>query len=111
MWREVGGKDYFIGFTGQSWMVQPEKSLGSRSGFLSVADEAATPDLCVTRWSVPTDGDWQPDPGLRCVEADAVELPPPVALRLSAEGAEGVDTPSLGLYKHVAGKEVHGAPC
>uniref|UniRef100_A0A7S3AFA1 Uncharacterized protein n=1 Tax=Haptolina ericina TaxID=156174 RepID=A0A7S3AFA1_9EUKA len=70
VWQAEGPHAQYLAYNGFAWMVQGEASLGSGSGFMTVQDTGATPDLCKSAWSAPADGAWQPQPGVKCVALD-----------------------------------------
>jgi hypothetical protein len=71
VWKDASGADRFIAFTGTSWNVQPEASLGKSSGWLDLLDAACiSPDESTTTWKEFNDGKWTEAQNLRCVSAD-----------------------------------------
>ena len=73
-WKHTDGRCW-IAFEGGIWRGQPEASLGQKSGFLKLSDEAAaSPDASSATWQAWTGSAWAAQPALKCTVVTAAEL-------------------------------------
>ena len=109
LWRHVSQPDCLIAYHDGAWLVQSEAALCSRVGWLVREDPHGTMPDAGGGWMASVDGAWVARPLLECVEADAAQLPAPVALRLEGEAlAEGAAR-LRGVYK-LQQRQVNGRP-
>ena len=108
VWKSVGSRGQVLAYSGYSWMIQAEASVGTAAGFVTLQDDCASPDQSGRIWDAVEGGEWRPQPGLRCVEVDPSVLLPPFGIQL--EGGTGAAAKWMGTYKLQAGRVVQGRP-
>jgi hypothetical protein len=110
-YQHTSDATHWIAFDGDSWMGQPESSLGEGTGYLDLTDSAAaSPDVSAKIWKANAggaDAEWVEAPQLKCT---AWTPPPPPGLKLEGGSLPGKATKYLGTYRLCSGKLVNGRP-